>query len=101
MMRCARAPGIRRISLALTAARHFRLALALLPIAAFAQSVPLIQDSYILPGSAGNYGNQQYMNVGGPNAFQSLLQFDLTSLPAATAAGREAEAPLALLTRSV
>jgi hypothetical protein len=33
--------------------------------AIFAQSAPLVQDSYVVPGSASNYGAAATLNVGG------------------------------------
>jgi hypothetical protein len=76
-------------------------ALALLPAAAFAQSVPLTQDSYVLPGTAGNYGIQQTINLGGSNAFQGLVQFDLSTLPAGTTAANVGKATLVLFAKTV
>ncbi len=75
--------------------------LGLLSRVAFAQSVPLTQDSYVLPGAAGNYGIQQTINVGGPNAFQALAQFDLSTLPAGTTAANVSKATLVLYVKTV
>jgi hypothetical protein len=71
--------------------------LSLLPVAVLAQSVPLTQDTYVLPGGAGNYGVQQYIAVGSANNYQSLVQFDLTTLPAGTIA----KATLVLFAKTV
>jgi hypothetical protein len=76
---------------------NFVFGVALLPLAVFAQSVPLTQDSYVLPGGAGNYGVQQYIAVGSANNYQSLVQFDLTTLPAGTVA----KATLVLFAKTV
>jgi hypothetical protein len=57
----------------------------------------LTQDTYVLPGSAGNYGVQQYIAVGSANNYQSLVQFDLTTLPAGTIA----KATLVLFAKTV
>jgi len=76
-------------------------ALVLLPAAAIAQSVPLTQDSYVLPGTAGNYGIQQTINVGGSNAFQGLVQFDLSTLPSGTTAANIGKATLVIFAKTV
>jgi hypothetical protein len=70
--------------------------LALLPTAVVAQSVPLVQDTYVVPGSAGNYGVAATINVGGAGTEESLVQFDLTTLPAGTTASGVAKATLIL-----
>src|SRR5580692_7729951 len=69
-------------------------ALVFLPIAAFAQSAPLVQDSYVVPGSATNYGAAPTLNVGGASSDQALVQFDLTQLPAGTTASSISKATL-------
>jgi hypothetical protein len=76
----------------------FLCSLALLPVAAFAQTVPLTQDSYVVtsPATASNYGAAVTLNVGGPTAAQGLVQFDLTTLPVGTTSGNIAKATLAL-----
>ena len=58
------------------------LALTVLPMAAFAQTVPLFQDSYVVPGNGTNYGTAVTVNVGGTTNAEGLVQFDLTTLPA-------------------
>src|ERR1700728_2511713 len=72
--------------------------LAILPLAAFAQTVPLTQDSYVVtsPATANNYGTAATVNVGGPTVDEGLVQFDLTTLPAGTTAANIAKATLAL-----
>src|SRR5665213_4076294 len=70
--------------------------LALLPAAAFAQSVPLIQDSYVVGGSVINYGSATVLNVGGPGGDRALVQFDLSALPSGTTASGIAKATLIL-----
>ena len=67
-----------------------------MPLAAMAQSAPLAQDSYVVPGSATNYGSATTMNVGGPNGAQALAQFDLTALPSGTTSAQIAKATLTL-----
>ena len=79
--------------------RQFLCGLALLPVAGFAQTVPLTQDSYVvtLPTpTTNNYGTAATINVGGPTGAQALVQYDLTTLPAGTASGNIATATLAL-----
>ncbi len=70
----------------------------MLPVAAFAQTVPLTQDSYVAtnPATASNYGVGVTLNVGGPTATQGLVQFDLTTLPGGTTSANIAKATLAL-----
>jgi len=74
---------------------------ALLPLVTLAQSVPLTQDSYVLPGDIANYGSQQFVRVGSPSAFQALVQFDLSTLPPGTTASNVTSATLVLFTRAV
>src|ERR1700684_677223 len=69
-------------------------ALVLLPVAGFAESAPLVQDSYVVPGSATNYGSATTLNVGGASNDQALVQFDLSQLPVGTTAGTIAKATL-------
>jgi len=73
----------------------------LLPIAALAQTVPLTQDTYVVPGTAVNYGTAVTTNVGGPGANRALVQFDLTTLPAGTTAANISKATLALFVNTV
>ena len=57
--------------------RRLLCGLALIPVAAFAQTVPLTQDSYVvtLPTPTGtNYGPAATVNVGGPNGDHALMQ---------------------------
>jgi hypothetical protein len=72
--------------------------LALLPMAAFAQTAPLTQDTYVAtnPATATNYGTAATINVGGPGADQALAQFDLSTLPAGTTGANISKATLAL-----
>jgi hypothetical protein len=72
--------------------------LAILPMAAIAQTVPLTQDSYVAtsPATETNYGTAVTINVGGPNVSQALMQFDLSTLPAGTTAANIASATLTL-----
>ena len=68
---------------------------------AFAQTVPLIQDSYCVPFSGANYGAATTINVGGPAAAVGLVQFDLTALPANTTGSNVAKATLTLFAGKV
>jgi hypothetical protein len=70
--------------------------LVLLPVAAVAQNVPLVQDSYVNPGTGSNFGSATTMNVGGPNGAQAVAEFDLTTLPAGTTSSSIAKATLTL-----
>ncbi len=81
--------------------RLFLCGLAMVPVAAMAQNVPLTQDSYVIPGNATNYGSATTMNVGGPSAAQALAQFDLSALPAGTTSAQIAKATLTLFLNKV
>ena len=48
----------------------------------------------MVPETAGNYGIQQTINVGGASSSQSLVQFDLSTLPAGTTASGVSKATL-------
>jgi hypothetical protein len=54
---------------------------AMLPALALAQTVPLTQDSYVVPFTVTNYGSAVTIDVGGPSGAAALVQFDLTTLP--------------------
>ena len=83
--------------------RQFLYGLALLPVAAFAQTVPLTQDSYVAtnPPTATNFGTAVTINAGGPNAGQALVQFDLSTLPTGTTAANIGKATLTLFVNKV
>lgn len=66
------------------------------PIVGLAQTVPLSQDSYVVPASGVNYGTAGVLAVGGANNSQSLVQFDLSALPSGVAANQVAKATLVL-----
>jgi len=72
-----------------------------LPLAAFAQSVPLTQDSFVAQATAANYGTAATLKVGGAAADQALVQFDLSTLPAGITAANVSKATLALFVTSV
>jgi Collagen triple helix repeat (20 copies) len=77
------------------------LALAMLPVAAFSQVLPLAQDSYFTPAVGINYGTATTLNVGGPNASQAVVQFDLSTLPAGATSSNVAGAILSLFASKV
>jgi len=70
----------------------------LLPASAFAQTVPLTQDSYVVtsPATVTNYGTPATVNVVAANGTNGLVQFDLTALPAGTTPANIARATLTL-----
>ena len=74
---------------------------ALLPVAAFAQTVPLIQDSSVIPSSPANFGKTTTLSVGGANAGSALVQFDLATLPDGTTADNVSKAVLTLFVNKV
>jgi hypothetical protein len=76
-------------------------ALAALQAAAWAQTVPLVGDAYVQPGSAINVGGTATVNVGGVTGFQGLFQFDLSSLPPGTTAASVSGASLRLFVNKV
>jgi hypothetical protein len=73
----------------------------LIPLAAFAQTVPLTQDSYVVPGNATNFGTTTTINVGGPTGAEGLMQFDLSALPAGVTGANIAKATLTLFVSRV
>ena len=70
--------------------------LAMIPAAALAQTVPLMQDTYVVPGNGSNYGAAVTINVGGPGGDNGLVQFDLSTLPSGVTVSNIAKATLAL-----
>ena len=80
--------------------------LTLLPMAAFAQTVPITQDSYVVtsPASGTNFGSTVTINVTNAatsNGSQALVQFDLTALPPGTTAANVTKATLTLFVKTV
>jgi Collagen triple helix repeat (20 copies) len=51
---------------------------------AWTATAPLVGDASFAPGSAAHLGSIVTVDVGGPTAYQGLLQFDLTRLPPGT-----------------
>jgi hypothetical protein len=76
-------------------------ALALLRAAAWAQTVPLVGDTFIAPGTATNFGGTVNVNVGGVAGYQGLFQFDLGSLPPGTIAASVSGASLRLFVNKI
>src|SRR5260370_35042067 len=76
-------------------------ALAVLQAAAWAQTVPLVGDAFIAPGSANNFGGTVNVNVGGIAGYQGLFQFDLGNLPPGTTAASVSGASLRLFTNKI
>jgi hypothetical protein len=76
-------------------------AVALLQAAAWAQTAPLVGDSFITPGSVANYGALVNVEVGGPNGFQGLFLFDLTKLPPGTTAANVSGASLRVFANKI
>lgn len=72
--------------------------LAILPLTAFAQTAPVVQDSWVAtnPATATNYGSAVTINVGGASTDVALVQFDLSTLPAGTTAANIDKATLTL-----
>src|SRR5580704_10761325 len=70
-------------------------ALALAPIAGFAQTLAPSQDAYYVPGNGSNFGTATTATVGSSGAI-GLVQFDLSQLPAGLTAGQIQKATLTL-----
>src|ERR1700735_3783835 len=70
-------------------------ALALSPIAGFAQTLAPSQDAYFVQGNGSNFGAATTITVGSSSAF-GLVQFDLTQLPAGLTAAQIQKATLTL-----
>ncbi len=70
-------------------------ALALAPIAGFAQTLAPSQDAYYVPGNGSNFGTSTTITVGSSSAI-GLVQFDLTQLPGGLTAAQIQKATLTL-----
>src|SRR5580693_10376845 len=70
-------------------------ALALAPIAGFAQTLAPTQDVYYVPGNGSNFGTATSITVGSSTSV-GLVQFDLTQLPAGVTSGQIQKAALTL-----
>lgn len=73
----------------------------LFPMAVWGQSLPLSQDSYVVPGNATNFGGASTMSAGGPTGAQALLQFDLSALPATVSGSNVMKATLSIFVNKV
>jgi hypothetical protein len=76
--------------------RRLACGLMLSPCLMLAQLPTLTQDSYVVPGSASNYGPATSLSVGGATLNQALVQFDLTTLPGSVTASSVSKATLLL-----
>src|ERR1700689_2920792 len=70
-------------------------ALALAPIAGFAQTLAPSQDAYYVPTNGSNFGTATTITVGSSSSV-GLVQFDLTQLPAGVTSGQIQKATLTL-----
>jgi hypothetical protein len=70
-------------------------ALALAPIAGFAQTLAPSQDVYYVPGNGSNFGTAITITVGSSGSI-GLVQFDLTQLPPGLTAAQIQKATLTL-----
>src|SRR5580658_2658113 len=70
-------------------------ALALAPIAGFAQTLAPSQDAYYVSGNGSNFGTATTVTVGSSGSI-GLVQFDLTQLPAGLTSGQIQKATLTL-----
>ncbi len=59
----------------------------LAPVAAMAQTLLPVQDSYVVPANGANFGSGANIAVGNSSS-QGLIQFDLSGLPAGTIAAQ-------------
>ena len=64
--------------------------------AAAAQTLPVSGDTFVSPGSATNYSTSPTVNVGGADAYQGLIAFDLSGLPAGVTSASVAKASITL-----
>src|ERR1700733_8097617 len=64
--------------------------------AAAAQTLPVSGDTFVAPGTATNYSTSPTVNVGGASAYQGLIAFDLSGLPAGLTSASVAKATITL-----
>ncbi len=76
-------------------------ALAALQATGWAQTLPLVGDAFIMPGSASNFGGTVNVNIGGVSGYQGLFQFDLSKLPPGTIAANVSSASLRLYVNKI
>ncbi len=68
------------------ALRRLLFSAAFLPVAAFAQTLQVTQDAYVVANAGGNFGSAAFLNVNGANNAQALIQFELSALGDVSAA---------------
>jgi collagen triple helix repeat protein len=73
----------------------------LVPALMLANTAPLTGDTYINPGSAGNFGALPGINLGGAAGAEGLLLFDLTKLPAGATGNQVVSATLRVFVNKV
>jgi hypothetical protein len=66
----------------------------------FAQTILPLQDSYVIPGNASNYGTGTSLYVGSASS-QGVVQFDLTTLPPGLTSSQVQQATLTLFANHV
>jgi hypothetical protein len=81
------------------------LALAALALAAiipaFAQTLLPLGDTFVASGNLNNFSTSPTINIGGAGAYQGLIQFDTTALPAGITGASVAKASLVLFVNKV
>jgi hypothetical protein len=77
-------------------------ALALATITpAFSQSLLPLGDTFVAAGNLNNFSTSPTINVGGAGAYQGLIQFDTTALPAGITGASVAKASLVLFVSKI
>jgi hypothetical protein len=76
------------------------LAIGVVPSLAWADTAPLLGDSYTILGNATNFGSLPLVSVGA-NGAKGLLQFDLSKLPAGVTGASVSSARLVLFVHAV
>jgi hypothetical protein len=77
------------------------LGLAILTSSASAQTLPTLGDTFVTAGNLNNFSTSPTINVGGAGAYQGLIQFDTTALPAGITGASVAKASLVLFVNKV
>jgi hypothetical protein len=75
--------------------------LALLPVAAFADTASLVGDAFFVTASTGHFGTTATVNVGGVAGYRGLMQFDFSKLPPGTTGASVANASLRIFVNKV
>jgi hypothetical protein len=68
---------------------------------AFSQSLLPLGDTFVATGNLNNFSTSPTINVGGAGAYQGLIQFDTTALPAGITGASVAKASLVLFVNKV